>query len=355
MCKQGRIMFHKYILSALCFLIGVFSFSQDTVRVLHYTETTGYDHNTRQESKILFENICDTLTSNTPYVWTLTHSDTSEIFDDLLDLQNYNVVVWSNTSGADGLAANQRQNYESYVNSGGNYLGIHAASDTYRHSSCNGNNTGVWDFYGENLSGCSVQENPNHTSADHNNTMNHSVSHPILNGIPNPWNKTEEYYYWENGYLNSSFTELLRVNATGIESYDVARMTAHYKEHPWGSRSFYTSLGHNVTNFTSDDDFELLLKNALYWVASPSFPAHLNDLSIDWFQVYPNPFSESITIEIDNVEPLKITLHDSNGRIVYFNQVQQKIVVDLSKLQSGIYFIRVYSQKEVLTKRIVKN
>lgn len=144
-------MFLKCILSVLPLLVGVFSFSQDTIRVLHYTETTGYDHNTREESKIMFENICDTLTANTPYVWTLTHSDTSEIFDDLLDLQNYNVVVWSNTSGADGLTANQRLNYESYVNGGGNYLGIHAASDTYRHSSCNGNNTGVWDFYGENI------------------------------------------------------------------------------------------------------------------------------------------------------------------------------------------------------------
>lgn len=347
-------MSRKYILSTFSLFICALSFSQDTVRVLHYTETTGYDHNTREESRMLFENICDELTTTTPYVWMLTHSNNSDVFDNLLDLENYNVVVWSNTSGANGLTVNQRQNYESYVNGGGNYLGIHAASDTYRHSSCNGNNTGVWDYYGEYLSGCSVQENPNHTSADHTNSMNHSVAHSILEGIPIPWNKTEEYYYWEDGYLNPSFTELLQVNTTGMESYDAARMTTHYREHPWGSRSFYTSLGHDVTNYTADDTFQLLLRNALYWTASASFPAHLLDISVDDFQVYPNPSTESITVQIDSTSPLDIALYDSDGRMVYFDQIQQKAVIDVSNLHSGVYFMRINNQKEVLTKRIVK-
>ena len=46
------------------------------------------------------------------------------------------------------------------MNNGGGYLGIHAASDTYRHSTANGSSTGTWDWYAE-MAGASVQEGPN--------------------------------------------------------------------------------------------------------------------------------------------------------------------------------------------------
>jgi len=343
-------------LSLFLFILSLSSvYAQDTLRVLHYTETTGYDHNTRTESKLFFERICDSLTTTTPYTWILTHSDTSEVFNNLTTLQSYSVVIWSNTSGADGLTINQRLNYEQYVSGGGNYLGIHAAADTYRHSTSNGNNTGVWDFYGENLAGCSVQESPHHTSADHNNNMIHTASHPILNGVPNPWNKTEEYYYWENGFLNLTFTELLQVDATGPNSYDIARMTSHYKEHGWGSRSFYTSLGHDISNYTSDENFELLLKNALYWSASPSFPAEIHELIHPTLTVYPNPFLSSIKLETGVDEKCQLIIYDALSREVYSGEIEKETTLDLSHLKKGIYYVFINNQKSVYPTRIVKN
>ena len=335
--------------------LGSFVSAQDTIRVLHYTETTGFDHNTRVESNALFERVCDSLTATTPYVWLLDHSDVSEIFDNLTTLQSYSVVVWSNTSGANGLTVNQRLNYEQYVNGGGNYLGIHAASDTYRHSTCNGNNTGVWDFYGENMAGCSVQESPNHTNADHNNIMTHTVAHPILSGVPDPWNKTEEYYYWESGFLNATFTELLQVAATGPNSYDAARMTAHYKEHDWDSRSFYTSLGHDVSNFTSNETFELLLKNALYWCASPSFPADLNELNNASLAIYPNPFINSINLDMDFDGACQVMVVDALSRVVYSTEIEKETTLDLSHMKKGVYFLVLNDQKNVYSRKIVKN
>ena len=101
--------------------------------------------------------------------------------------------------------------------------------------------------------------------------MNHiEVGHPVLEGIPNPWNKTEEYYYWENGYLAPGFTEILRVEQTGNNSYDMPRMTAHVRELPGGGRAFYTSLGHASANFESDQDFIRLITNALEWTSEPN-------------------------------------------------------------------------------------
>ncbi|MBK9254060.1 MAG: ThuA domain-containing protein [Saprospiraceae bacterium] len=351
----------KYIsfilISAVILIFAIIEqvFSQDTIRILHYTETTGFNHNTKTESKNLFLKICDSLTANTSSYWTITSSDSSEVFDDLNTLQKFRVVIWSNTSGDSGLTTLQQENYEQYVYAGGNYLGIHAASDTYRHSSANGNNTGVWDFYAETLSGCSVQENPNHTSANHNNDMSHQTNHPTLHDIPNPWNKTEEYYYWENGYLSTGFSSLLLVNSTGSNSYDASRMTSHIKEHDWGSRSFYTSLGHSANDYVNDLTFENLLKNALLWTAHQENinNTHENDFFVG--EIYPNPFSTYINLANLPDENSSLVIYDLKGKEVF---IQSQIIaptIDLSFLENGIYLIVVNSKNGLNRKMMVKH
>ena len=245
--------------------VPVWSYSQCGYLVLHYTETSSYDHNTRSQSLAMFQAI-----GSTNNFTVVTDNDGSE-FNSLANLQQYAVVIFSNTSGNSILNATQRANFEAYINAGGSYLGIHAASDTYRHSTANGGGTGGWDWYAENVSGASVQTNPNHTSNGHNNDMTHSQpGHPILAGIPDPWNKTEEYYYWENGYINTTFTELLRVGSTGSNSYDAPRRMAHYKDLAGGGRAFYTALGHDQSNYTSDQNFINLITNAVVWAAAPN-------------------------------------------------------------------------------------
>jgi len=244
-------------------------------KVLHYTETSGYNHNTRSQSLSMFQSIGN---ANN---FTVVNDENGNEFNSLSNLQQYAVVIFSNTSGDNILDANQRSNFEAYIRGGGSYVGIHAASDTYRHSSANGNRTGTWDWYAENVAGCSVQESPNHTSSNHNNDMTHQLAgHPTLGGLPSPWNKTEEYYYWQNGYLNNSFTEILRVNRTGGASYDGARMTTHIKSLSWGGRAFYTSLGHAQSNFSNDQNFKNLLTNAVNWTASPNVGGGGGGLSI---------------------------------------------------------------------------
>lgn len=260
--------FIPFLLIASCFTTSLYAQCGGTFKVLHYTETTGFDHNTRNQSLSMFQSWA---TANNYLV--VNDNDGSE-FNSLANLQQFAVVVFSNTSGDNGLNATQRANFEAYIAAGGSYLGMHAASDTYRHSTANGNSTGTWDWYAETVAGASVQQNPNHTSQNHNNTMTHQqVGHPTLANVPSPWNKTEEYYYWENGYLSSQFTELLRVGSTGSNTRDDPRMMAHCRNLPGGGRSFYTALGHASSNYSSDQNFRELIKNALLWVAEPNVQA----------------------------------------------------------------------------------
>src|SRR5215207_5263216 len=96
--------------------------------VLHYTETSGYDHATRDVSLAMFQAIA------AEHGLSVTHDIDGSSFNSLGSLQAFGAVIFSNTSGDGILDATQRANFEAYIAGGGNVLGIHAASDTYRHS-----------------------------------------------------------------------------------------------------------------------------------------------------------------------------------------------------------------------------
>ena len=272
------------LISHLCFV----SLHAQSFKVLHYTETSGFDHGTRQNSLAMFQSL------GVQHGFTVDDDQTGAAFSSLASLQTYAVVVFSNTSGDQILDSAQRANFEAYINGGGAWVGIHAASDTYRHSSANGNNTGTWDWYAETLGG-SVQENPNHTSANHNGTLDVLLAHPTTANIPDPWNKVEEYYYWENGFLATDNVELLEVRSTGSNSYDAVRPVSWYKELSGGARIFYTSLGHDNFNYTGDTAFKNHLRDAVFWAANK--PVSLKDPArISPFQLYPNPARDELQI-----------------------------------------------------------
>lgn len=232
-------------------------FPDTTFTVLHFTKTNGYDHNTRNASNDMFENIGD------DNQFTIVNTQDASAFNSLATLNSYAVIIFSNTSDNGGnplFTDSQKENFEAYINGGGSFVGIHAASDTYRSG---------WPFY-NNLLGSIVQTNPNHTSSNHNNDMDHHSDHEVLDGIPDPWNKTEEYYYWDlNGGMihEDSIGTLLKVRSTGINVYDRERPITWLRSFPSGARSFYTALGHASSNYSADDNFKQLLTNAVCWAA----------------------------------------------------------------------------------------
>jgi hypothetical protein len=163
-----------YFLLAFALFLCFESFPQ--CRILHYTETSGFDHQTRAASFAMFQQM------GTQLGFTVDDDSTGQSFSNLAP---YNIVIFSNTSGDNLLDAAQRANFELFINNGGSYIGIHAASDTYRHSTANGTNTGGWDWYAEML-GASVQQNPNHVNGTPVYRIDALISHSLLAGIPNP-------------------------------------------------------------------------------------------------------------------------------------------------------------------------
>lgn len=305
-------------------------------RVLHFAKTSGFDHGTREASLAMFQSIAQDLGV------TVDDDPTGAAFDDLGTLLEYRVIVFGNTSGDDLLSPQQRANFEQWAAKAGRVLGIHAASDTYRHSSANGGSTGAWDFYAE-LMGASVQESPNHVAGTPQHAMVHIGLHASTANLPDPWVKNEEYYYWEGGYYNPANVEVLRVEETvgpngQVNSYDAPRPMSWYRELPGDARVFYTALGHAEENYTSDALFRTHIKDALGWLLD--LGTAMTEAQVAGFVVWPNPTVEEV--QVSGLQPgALLTIADRLGRTVSsFRQNGQMMRIDLGFLPNGLYTLR---------------
>jgi hypothetical protein len=71
-------------------------------------------------------------------------------------------------------------------------------------------------------------------------------------------------------------------------------------------------------------------------------------------KIYPNPFDDHLFINSDNIVT-KINVYNVDGKLVYVskNLIDKKI--ELKALGPGIYFLKIYTDKGVENKRIIKN
>ena len=80
----------------------------------------------------------------------------------------------------------------------------------------------------------------------------------------------------------------------------------------------------------------------------------LSDLAM---KVYPNPFSESVTIDLGKSPDLSslLSIYSASGSLI----LQQKLIntstsIDLSKLVSGSYLVKVFNNSEIKTMKLIK-
>jgi len=87
----------------------------------------------------------------------------------------------------------------------------------------------------------------------------------------------------------------------------------------------------------------------------------LANSSITNLRVYPNPFSDKTEVEFDLINDSKVDIHlyDTAGKLLYrenrpFVKGKNRIPLNEELFTSGIYFIKVSTDKESLTDRLVK-
>ncbi|WP_430868790.1 ThuA domain-containing protein [Demequina aurantiaca] len=161
------------------------------------------------------------------------------------NLEQYDVVVWVSTTG-DVLNANQQAAFESYIQAGGGYAGVHAASDTEYD----------WEWYGD-LVGAFFQGHPAQQNAD---VIVEDFAHPSTEHLDEVWPRFDEWY----SFRDNPRSDVHVLMSLDDDSYNGGTMG---DDHPiaWcqnydGGRSWYTGGGHTNESFADAKFSEHLLQ-----------------------------------------------------------------------------------------------
>jgi len=96
--------------------------------------------------------------------------------------------------------------------------------------------------------------------------------------------------------------------------------------------------------------------NAVYCSLAISGIDELNRLE-DGFQLYPNPFNRDITLACDFKAGDVIQVYNVHGQLVYHHTLDdssKEEVVNLIDFNSGVYFIRIFSEGKLIQRKCLK-
>ncbi len=238
------------------------------------------------------------------------------------NLANYDAVIWLSTTG-DVLDAAQQSAFEDYIEAGGGYAGVHAASDTEY----------TWSWYG-GLVGSYFNGHPANQTA----TVDVADrAHPSTSHLPERWERFDEWYNFQGNPRGK-----VHVLATLDEStYDPGGGMG--ADHPiaWchyyrGGRSWYTGMGHTNESF-QDPAFRRHLAGGILWAAG----AVANDCGgTVW-----NNFQK--TVLDDNVaSPMGLDVAP-DGRVLYIERAGQVRLIDpVTSTTKTALSLRVHDAQE---------
>jgi len=210
-------------------------------QVLVFTKTSGFRHDSIETGVKTLEE----LGQQNEFV--VTHTENSEAFS-LENLKNFQLVIFLNTT-QDVLDETQQAHFESYINNGGSFMGIHAAADTEYD----------WAWYGK-LVGAYFESHPDQAQAE---VVNEDFKHPACSHLPERWKHFDEWYNYKN--ISSNIKVVLSVDETSYEGGTNGDFhpIAWYQEFD-GGKVFYTGLGHTKEAYTDSNFRHHLLGGIQY-------------------------------------------------------------------------------------------
>lgn len=213
-------------------------------RILVFTKTAGFRHDSIPAGRNMLQKLAQ------EQGWELELTEDAGAFT-RENLARFSAVVWLSTTG-DLLNAQQKAAFESYIDNGGGYLGIHAAADTEYN----------WPWYGE-LVGAYFHSHPHNQSAV---IQIENRNHPATRHLDTSWRHFDEWYNFQSN--PRSQVEVLM----SLDESSYAPGAGAMGDHPiaWyqrvgAGRAFYTGLGHTIEAY-SNPNFVQHIKGALIWV-----------------------------------------------------------------------------------------
>lgn len=295
---------------------------QADFKVLVFSKTEGFRHSSIAAGQQSLQELSTTNNFSCHF------SENAEIFNGTA-LDSFAVVVFLNTSG-DILNGDQEAAFENFIESGGGYVGIHAASDTEYD----------WPWYGA-LVGSYFNGHPAIQEAS---MTVENGSHPSTQHLGGTWVRREEWYNFAVPFPQN-LSVLLTVDE---ESYQGGSMgdfhpIAWFHEVGMG-RSFYTAMGHEAQAY-DEPDFRKHILGGLRWAAGQASTVNPYEKE-GVLLLFPNPSKQWLTVEVPNGGNAnkQIELIDLNGSVLLAKEFRSKSIdIDVSGLASGSYFLSVVS------------
>ena len=209
------------LLLSFTFFISCKSQSQSK-NVLVFSKTTGYRHASIEPGVAAVKNL------GNKHGFDVTATEDASYFN-ADTLKKYDAVIFLSTTG-DVLNAAQEKSFKAYVQAGGGFVGIHAATDTEYD----------WPWYGK-LVGAYFESHP---PGLHQATI-HVVdsTHQAMKNVPKAWSHNDEWYNFKSISKDlqvvANLDETTYVGGTNGTNHPIA----WYQEYD-GGKMFYTGLGH---------------------------------------------------------------------------------------------------------------
>lgn len=211
-------------------------------RLLVFSKTTGFRHDSIPAAR---QAVLELALDNG---WSATFTEDAAWFEDSR-LSAYRGVVFMLTTG-DVLNETQQVAMQKFIERGGGFVGIHAASDTEYD----------WPWYGK-LVGAYFKSHPAIQTAI---VSIENPKHPSTSFLPRFWSRKDEWYDFRSNPRGQ-----VEVLATVDEStYKGGQMG---KDHPimWcrevgKGRSWYTAMGHTQESY-SETPFRRMLAEGIRW------------------------------------------------------------------------------------------
>ncbi|WP_443632291.1 M36 family metallopeptidase [Candidatus Marifrigoribacter sp. Uisw_064] len=134
-----------------------------------------------------------------------------------------------------------------------------------------------------------------------------------------------------------------------IEGVDISNATIYLEDH---LLNISTNLSEGNYTFTSEEGQQL---NRFKLVFQERVLSN-NDVALQNISMLPNPTTGMVIVNSPNADVHQIEVIDVQGRIISLKQYNNsnQYLVDLSSLQSAMYFVRIHTSEGSLIKRVIK-
>src|SRR5680860_1888923 len=233
----------EYIL-VLVLVCSILSCGQKDRKILVFSKTEGFRHESIEAGIFALKK----MGAENKFEVTATE-DAKYFVED--SLENYFAIVFLNTT-KNILNDVQQTDFERYIQAGGGFVGIHAATDTEYD----------WKWYGR-LVGAYFKSHPKQQEADM--VIHPDPKFPLLDSFPNPWVRFDEWYNFRKPpeHVNV-LVSIDESSYEGGENGDNHPMV-WYHEYD-GGRSFYMEPGHTEESFQEPFFLDLLYAGIEYTI-----------------------------------------------------------------------------------------